>query len=95
MITITVRDAYIRIEGHSGYAPPGTDIVCSAISTLTQTLISSMQALTKDTITYQLAPGDGQISYGSLSEAGKALVDSFFIGCSMVADAYPDHVQIV
>jgi uncharacterized protein YsxB (DUF464 family) len=27
------------VEGHSGYAPHGEDIVCSAISTLTQTAV--------------------------------------------------------
>ena len=38
MITILKDDGRIVINGHAGYAPVGHDIVCSAISVLTETL---------------------------------------------------------
>ncbi len=42
MITIHVRErensSVITVQGHANYVPKGSDIVCSAISTLYQTL---------------------------------------------------------
>jgi|GEM_PF-3237346 len=52
MITVTIGDGRIMILGHSGYAPPGEDIVCSAVSALVQTLITSIEELTEDSINY-------------------------------------------
>ncbi len=50
MINITIitkNQDIITVEtkGHSGYAPAGSDIVCSAISVLTQNLINSLQKI--------------------------------------------------
>ena len=36
MTTIEIKEDIIRVYGHSGYAPIGKDIVCAAISTLTE-----------------------------------------------------------
>ena len=46
MIDITVQPDKITVSGHAGYAEPGKDIVCAAISTLTQVLIASVEELT-------------------------------------------------
>lgn len=94
MIVVSVRKDGISILGHSGYAPAGKDIVCASVSVLFCTLVNSMDALTRDKIEYQISDGRGIIRYGDLSEAGKLLVDSFFIGASAVAEQYPDYVRI-
>ncbi len=94
MIVVSVRKDGISILGHSGYAPAGKDIVCASVSVLFCTLVNSMGALTRDKIEYQISDGRGIIRYGDLSEAGKLLVDSFFIGASAVAEQYPDYVRI-
>ena len=95
MIVVSVRKDGISVLGHSGYASAGKDIVCAAVSTLVCTLVNSLDALTRDKIEYQISDGRGLIRYGDLSEAGKLLVDSFFIGICMIADEYPDYVRIV
>ena len=94
MITVTTDQARIVVSGHAGYAPLGQDIVCAAISTLTQTLIQAIQELTADTIQYRISPGGVDIQHGDLSADAQLLVDSFFVGCRMVADAYPDYVRV-
>ena len=38
MTTIEVKEDEIKVYGHSGYAESGHDIVCSAISVLTESL---------------------------------------------------------
>ena len=94
MIAVSVRKDGISVLGHSGYAPAGKDIVCAAVSTLVCTLVNSLDALTKDKIEYQISDGTGIIRYGDLSDAGKLLVDSFFIGVSAISEQYPKYIRI-
>lgn len=94
MIEVTVRSDRITVTGHAGYAPTGQDIVCAGISTLTQSLIKSIEDLTADRIEYEISPGAADIRYGNLSEKSKTLIDSFFIGVCGVAEAYPENVTI-
>ena len=94
MIAVSVRLDGITIDGHAGYAESGKDIVCAGVTALTENLIDSIESLTKDTIQYEISPGRADIHYGCLSEAGKLLVDAFFIGICMIADEFPEHVRV-
>ena len=94
MIEVSVQKDEIRVLGHSGYAPPGQDIVCAAVSTLTQGLIASIEGLAGDRQDYTIAPGIFILKIKDLSEKSKLLVDSFFIAICGVADAYPNHIRI-
>ena len=95
MINVSVQKDEIRVLGHSGYAPPGQDIVCAAVSTLTQGLIASIEGLTGDRPDYTIAPGVFILKIGDLSEKSKLLVDSFFVGIYGVTSAHPDYVRLV
>lgn len=94
MIEVQRRKDGIEITGHAHYAPHGQDIVCAAVSTLAQNLIASIEALTVDEIEYVIQSGTIVINHGNLSEAAWLLVDSFFVGCRLVADSYPDNVKV-
>lgn len=94
MIAVSVRQDGITVTGHAGYAQPGHDIVCAAVSILTQNLIRSIEDLTDEKIEYSISPGKADIKYGNLSEKSRTLVDSFFIGICTIAGEYPDHVRI-
>ena len=95
MTAVMVRNDGIEISGHAGYAEAGKDIVCAAVTALTQTLIRSLEDLARDKIQYEISPGRADIHYRNLSEEGKLLVDSFFIGICQVADEFPENVRIV
>ena len=94
MIEASVHLDGIRIRGHAGYAPRGQDIVCAAVTALLQTLIKSFESFTKDKITYEISDGRADIHFGNLTEAGRLLVDSFFIGMCMIADEFSDYIKI-
>ena len=94
MIVVCVRKDGITVNGHANYAETGKDIVCAGVTALTQTLIRALEGLTKDKIEYEVSPGRADIHYGNLSEEGRLLVDSFFIGVCLIADEFPDHVRI-
>ncbi len=95
MIKVTVYRNSIHISGHAGYASPGKDIVCAAVSILTQNLIQSIQDLTEDDMKYELCGGDTEIRYQNASERSRVLIDSFCIGIAMIADTYPKYVQMI
>lgn len=94
MIAVSVRKDGIEINGHAGYAETGKDIVCAGVTALIQTLLRSMQGLTRDKVEYEVSPGRADIHYGNLSEEGKLLVDSFFIGVCLIADEFPEYIRI-
>ena len=95
MIEVSVRKDEIKIFGHANYAVSGSDIVCAGVTALAQTLIESIEDLTEDKIEYEISPGRVDIKYRNLSEKSRTLVDSFFIGVSMIADEFPDYVRIL
>lgn len=95
MIEVRIRPERIEISGHAGYAEYGKDIVCAGVTSLTQTLIQSIENLTDDEIEYRISPGKVEVEYRNLSEKSKTLVDSFFIGVSMIADEFPEYVRVV
>lgn len=94
MIAVSVRKDKITVSGHAGYAAAGKDIVCAGVTALTMSLVKSLNDLTEDKIEYEISPGRADIYYRDLSEAGKLLVDSFFIGICLIAEEYPDNVRI-
>lgn len=95
MIDVSFTRGHISITGHAGYAPSGQDIVCAAVSTLTNTFLQAIEELTEDNIQYDISPGTVDIKHGRLSTKAKTLKDAFFIGCQTIADEYPYNVQIV
>ena len=94
MIVVDVRKGGITVVGHAEYAEAGKDIVCAGVTALTQTLIRSLEGLTSDEIKYEISPGRADIHYRNLSEEGKLLVDSFFIGVCQITNEFPEYVRI-
>ncbi len=94
MIQVIESQSAIVVAGHSRYAPPGQDIVCAAVSALVQTLALSLNRLAPGETVCSMEPGSATIRYTSLSEKGRLLVCSFFVGIEAVAAAYPDNVTV-
>lgn len=95
MIAVSVRKDRIIVAGHAGYAEAGKDIVCDGVTALVQGLIRSIESLTSDQIQYDITLGMADIHFKDLSEEGKLLVDSFFLGICLIADDFPEHVKIL
>ncbi len=95
MIVASIRMDGITIEGHAGYAEQGKDIVCAGVTALVQSLVKSIEDLTEDKIQYDISPGRADINFKNLSEAGRLLVDSFFLGICSMAEEFPENVKII
>ena len=95
LIVVDVRKDGITVFGHAGYAEAGKDIVCAGVTALVQGLVRSVESLTSDQIQYDITPGRADIYFKDLSEAGKLLVDSFFLGMCLIADDFPEHIKLL
>ena len=85
MIEICRTDGEISIKGHAGYAEPGQDIVCAAVSAITQVFVASVEELTEDEIEADIEAGNASIKYGFLTERAQVLLEAFFLGLEMIA----------
>lgn len=94
LIEVSVRDGSMELQGHADYQEKGKDIVCAAVSVLVQTLRISLQEFTNDQADWICHKGYMKMEYKDLSERGRLLMDSFFIGICGIASAYPTHIQI-
>lgn len=89
MITIKITDRSICMNGHAGRkSPDGIDRVCAAVSALTCNLINSLKDLTGDRIRAETASGMTVIEWEDLSDGGKLLVDSWFLGLTDINREY-------
>ena len=89
MIIVTVKDNSISITGHAcRKEPSGIDRACTAVSALTCSLINSLQDLTQDKIKVDARCGNTVIKWEDLSDGGKLLVDSWFLGLADVNREY-------
>ena len=85
------KEFSIEVEGHAGYAEMGSDIVCSAISILIQTLEAYMDVVATETDS-EIRSGYAWV-YGKGSEA----IESFrtiLTGLRLIEATYPEYISI-
>ncbi len=89
MITVTVKNNRVDMTGHAcRKSSDGIDRACAAVSALTCSLINSLQDLTHDKIKADARCGNTVIEWEDLSDGGKLLVDSWFLGLTDVNREY-------
>ena len=79
------------LSGHAEYARFGKDIVCAAISMLTNNVFNSIERLTEDEFTGYADDKKAEFSLNFVDEPShdaNLLVDSFRLGIESIADAY-------
>lgn len=94
MTTVTIEPNRLSVVGHAGYGKVGYDIVCAGISTLVFTLKESLELYTSDCVEFFIADGKVTASWSKLSEKGALLLNSFIVGALLLANDYPDNIQV-
>ena len=81
----------LRIRGHAGYAPAGSDIVCAGVSALSLALLAYLR---------QTGEGDGTERSGEMTlrcrrtEKTDGAVQTALTGYLQIAGTYPQHVEV-
>ncbi len=93
-----------KIKGHANFDDYGQDIVCAAVSVLSQTTLISLfkvVGVAKDSIEYRIDDRTGFIDVKLLDNIEPNLYDdiqlllkSLEVGILSVAESYPKHVTL-
>ena len=107
MITITVYrqgpDIHgFATEGHAGAAPEGQDIVCAAVSALTQAALNGMANVVKAPVMYEVDDEKAILTACLTPECTKELLEKAQIilqtlleAIQAIASQYPRNVRII
>ena len=104
-IDIVKNDGYIvsyRIQGHTGYAEEGNDILCSAISFISQTVILSLNEVCKiksEDINFRIDDGYlGMCLNFNLSkeklECSEIVMNTMLTGFKSLLETYPEYITL-
>ena len=89
MISIQITEHGIQMSGHAQCkGSDGIDRACAAVSALTCNLINSLMDLTGDVIRADTTSGMAIVEWENLSDGGKLLVDSWFLGLADIVERY-------
>ena len=81
----------INIEGHAGYDKIGSDIVCSAISILGQTLLAYLDT-DHDVFRYSLK--EGKIWAYAKGRHVRTAFNVIMAGYWLIQNSYPDYLSV-
>lgn len=105
MISVTVqRNAkncieQFVVEGHAYAADPGQDIVCAAVSVLTQTTVLGLHEIANIAIEHEIRSGylkcklPMNLKEKELYDA-RLLIDTMLLGLENIQKSYPQYVEI-
>lgn len=90
----------VKVYGHAGKAPQGKDIVCSAVSALTYTLVKAIEGMyNRDELnempTVRLESGDADISISprfAFRKDARLVFGTICDGYEVIAEDYPQYV---
>ena len=89
MISIQITEHGIQMSGHAQCrGSDGIDRACAAVSALKCNLINSLMELTGDRIRAGTESGMAIVEWEKLSDRGKLLVDSWFLGMTDINREY-------
>lgn len=80
-----------HMEGHSGYAERGSDIICSAISALAINCVNSIEEFTEDEFSVGSDEERGMLDFELAAEPSKEsqlLLDSLIFGIKEISKSY-------
>lgn len=90
-----------RASGHTGYAEAGSDIVCAAVSALTQTTLNGLREVLKAPVVFEI-DDEAAILEAKLSpqateeqvQKAQLLLQTLLEGLRAIERSYPRNVRI-
>lgn len=91
--------AGFRCDGHTGYAAQGADIVCSAVSALTQAAANGITEVLKLPAAVEAQDASFYVMLdrsvmGEPLEKAQIILQTMALGLRSIADTYGDYIKI-
>ena len=84
-----------RVNGHTGYAPAGEDIVCSAISFLSITCANALESIAGQAPKVQEVDGYLEVRIPSPNEKASTILKVFEQGALDLENSYKRYVELI
>ena len=84
-----------KTDGHAEYDDPGQDIVCSAVSAITITILNSVEKLSDVNFTLDCDQESGHMDFIFTEEPdikAQTLMQALVIGISGIEESYGDYI---
>lgn len=89
------------IDGHTGFAMSGEDIVCASLSLLATTVINSLNIVAEideQDIKFEVNEEKGYLSLNtrnSINEKSDVIYNTFLVGIKLLLQDYGDYITLV
>ncbi|WP_127009315.1 ribosomal-processing cysteine protease Prp [Veillonella sp. CHU110] len=84
-----------HFRGHAEAGPYGEDIVCAAISMLSQTSLLGLHEVAQQSVEYRIEDGELDILLSEpITERGQTILETMLLGIKNVANQYSDFVRV-
>ncbi len=83
-----------RVNGHTGYAKAGHDIVCSALSFLSITCANGLEAIALLTPTIREKDGYLDVTLRETNDQAQTILELFHLGIKDLQQAYPKNIRL-
>lgn len=89
-----------KVTGHSGYSTHGSDIVCSAVSALTQTALLGLIKVAKADVDYEMDEGYlsclvKEAESDTVRTMCYAILETMYEGILNIQESYTKYIDIV
>lgn len=90
----------VKVSGHAGYAPPGRDIVCAAVSAVVQTAIHGLEERFGLKVAARLEKGDVYLRLPpqlriDVQDRVQDVLEVTVSGLKVIANQYREYVSFV
>lgn len=91
---------YIQVSGHANSDDYGKDIVCAAVSVISQTILLGISEILKDDLNYSIKKGDlsfeipDKMSYEDELRVN-ALTHTLILGLQNIKNNYKNYIDII
>ena len=87
----------LSAEGHSGYAPEGSDIVCAGVSSLMQTLDIGLKDVLRVSPRTSVDERRGHMSVeiSRADDRTDILFQTIFAGLKAMEESYPSYLKVL
>lgn len=97
MIRVRIRENSIAVTGHAQRpegVPPGQNIICAAVSAITQMLLDGLDNIAGIPIESHVDKGGVTIRWVRLNKAARTLIDAWFLGICGIERSYGE-IEII
>ena len=89
------RIVSFEVQGHSGYAPEGEDIVCAAVTSAVRLAECAVNDVLGLEAAVKVRQKDAYLSLKLPAKLGQTLMTALMVHFAQLHEEYPDHIIVL